>query len=175
MKDVTDAGLAASGFRIDQSVLHPKHGLGRITATEEREIAGDRQHYVIVDFARLALTVGIPESALPNSGLRAPMPMAEMAPVLEILSGTPVAAQRQWSRRASEHEIKLNSGEPEMLAQILRDLAPRRGTGRDGIIFREALARLAEELSISEDTDFERATARIEALLPPEQATTRSR
>ena len=92
-----------------------------------------------------------------------------------MLSGTPAPAQRQWSRRASEHEIKLNSGEPEQLAEVLRDLSPRRGRGRDGVIFREALARLSEELAIADESDYESATAKIEALLPPEVVNTRER
>jgi len=175
---VTDANPGAPAdlrFVVDQTVLHPKHGLGRVKGTEEREVGGDRQQYVIVDFARLSLTVGIPERALANSGLRTPMAPEEMQPVLEILSGEPAPAQRQWSRRASEHEIKLNSGQPEMLAEVLRDLSPRRGRGRDGVIFREALARLAEELAVADDSDLAQASAKIEALLPLETPTARVR
>jgi len=167
--------VEAIPFTVGQSVLHPKHGLGRVKGTEERDVAGSRQLYVIVEFARLSLTVGIPETALPTSGLRRPMTPEDLQPALEMLSGTPAPAQRQWSRRASEHEIKLNSGEPEQLAEVLRDLSPRRGRGRDGVIFREALARLSEELAIADESDYESATAKIEALLPPEVVNTRER
>lgn len=161
----SDAG--ALRYAVDEQVLHPKHGLGRITGTEEREIGGDRQRYVIVDFERLALTVGIPERALPGSGLRAPMAANNLRPALGILSGEPVKFVWQRSRRVNEHEVKLNSGQPELLAEVLRDLSPRRDRGRDGLIFREALIRFAEELAIAESSQVEDATAKIEALLRP--------
>ncbi|MFN4087595.1 MAG: CarD family transcriptional regulator [Alphaproteobacteria bacterium] len=147
-------------------VMHPKHGIGRVKGIEEREVQGRTQRYVIVDFIRLALVVGIPQSALTHSGLRRPNDADEMQAVLAVLGGEPEAAQSHWSRRAGEQETKLNSGRPELLAEVLRDLAPRRGRGRDGVIFREALARLAEELAVADDVAVEAATAKIEALLP---------
>src|SRR3546814_3596484 len=102
LQDGMDAALASLPFAPDEIVMHPKHGMGRIDGTEEREVAGHREQYLIVDFARLALTVGIPESAIARSGLRRPYPAEGLRAALAVLPDAP-AADRKSTRLNSSH------------------------------------------------------------------------
>src|SRR3546814_17121020 len=74
LHDGMDAALASLPFAPDEIVMHPKHGMGRIHGTEERAVAGHRDQYLIVDFARLALTWESPERSIARSGSRPPYP-----------------------------------------------------------------------------------------------------
>src|SRR3546814_10576476 len=140
LHDGMDAALASLPFAPDEIVMHPKHGMGRIDGTEEREVAGHREQYLIVDFARLALTVGIPESAIARSGLRRPYPAEGLRAALAVLPDAPAATQGNWYRRAHEPEVKLNSGPPEPPAYTLRHPAATRGHRRSRVTLPQAPA-----------------------------------
>ncbi len=170
MLNGNDAGSMAAAppvYARHDNVMHPKHGLGRIEGVEEREVAGTRERYVILEFSRLALKVGIPEDVVARSGLRRPNSAEDMRVALAVLPEPPVPSRHRMGRQPNEHDEKLYSGQPELLAELLRDLADRRDKGRAGVVFREALARLAEELAVADGVSHDEAAALIEAMLPP--------
>ena len=74
-----------------------------------------------------------------------------------------------WSRRAQEYELKINSGDPLAIAEVVRDLY--RNTGQPDQSFSErqiyeaALDRLACEVGAVEKTDLEIATEKLESIL----------
>ena len=74
-----------------------------------------------------------------------------------------------WSRRAQEYEAKINSGDPQSIAEVVRDL--HRATGQpeqsysERQIYEAALDRLVRELAAVEGLDEEQATDRVEKVL----------
>jgi CarD family transcriptional regulator len=74
-----------------------------------------------------------------------------------------------WSRRAQEYEAKINSGDPNSIAEVLRDL--HRGADQpdqsysERQIYESALDRLARELAAVERIDEETASHRLEEVL----------
>jgi CarD family transcriptional regulator len=74
-----------------------------------------------------------------------------------------------WSRRAQEHESKINSGDPVSIAEVVRDL--HRGADQpeqsysERQIYQAALERLARELAAVEKIDQQKATAKLENVL----------
>ena len=49
---------------------------------------------------------------------------------LEILTGRARVKRTMWSRRAQEYETKINSGDINAIAEVVRDLHPFRGAAR---------------------------------------------
>ena len=77
-----------------------------------------------------------------------------------------------WSRRAQEYETKINSGDPESIAQVVSDL--HRNVGQPDQSFSErqiyevALERLASEVAAVDGTDPKIAVEKLEQILTSE-------
>ena len=151
-------------FSENDRVVHPKHGLGCIGIMEERELCGETRRFLTVEFTRAALTLRIPESKLSNSGLRQVSSREAMRVALSALPRAPAKLDGHWSKRRLQLEAKLNSGNPCLLAELVRDLSSGRGAA-GGRLYREALMRLAEELAAVEGIGTESAESIIEAQL----------
>lgn len=155
-------------FRLNEPVIHPRHGLGCIGGMRERDVAGQPGRYLTVEFPRTTLTLSIPEAKLAQSGLRRLSSAARMQTALAVLPDPPAATPGHWSRHALGYEAKLNSGKPELLAEIVRDLSQRGRSGAATRLYREALLRLAEELALVEGVGIDAAQAMIEDRLAAE-------
>ena len=74
-----------------------------------------------------------------------------------------------WSRRAQEYETKINSGDPVMIAEVLRDLRrPKDDTEQsysERQIYQSALERLAREVAAIEKTSEDEAATKVEDVL----------
>lgn len=152
------------GFKPNDLVIHPNHGIGTIGKMVEMEVGGESQRFLVVDFRRTALTLRIPERTLEQSGLRRVSSKETMQAALAVLPAPRVTLPGHWSRWADAYATKLNSGKPELLAEILRDLSPT-GSSWKARLYEEAMNRLAEELALVEDVELAEAQRRIEAQL----------
>lgn len=152
-------------FKVDDLVIHPNHGIGKVGKMVELEVGGGLHKFLMVDFQRTALTLRIPESTIAQSGLRSISSKKTMQAALAVLPGPRVTLPGHWSRWSTIYAAKLNSGKPELLAEVLRDLSPMGGNWK-ARLFDEALSRMAEELALVEDIDMAEAQRRIETQLP---------
>ena len=74
-----------------------------------------------------------------------------------------------WSKRAQEYEMKINSGDLILIAEVLRDLFrnvedPDRSYS-ERVIFEAALGRLAGEYAAVEGLDHQSAVEKIKSIL----------
>jgi CarD family transcriptional regulator len=152
-------------FRTNERVVHPNHGVGCVGGTEVRTVAGQEDRYVLVRFPRIGLALRIPVGKLARSGLRRLSSRAEMRAALSVLADPSVALQGPWSRSAAEYGQKLNSGRPELLAEVVRDLRCSRRSAWSSAMQQEALLRLAEELAAVAGIEIAEARATIEESL----------
>jgi CarD family transcriptional regulator len=74
-----------------------------------------------------------------------------------------------WSRRAAEYDLKINSGDPVSIAEVVRDLHRNVGQPDQSFserqIYEQARDRLASELAAVEKTDVDKATTKLEQIL----------
>lgn len=153
------------GFKPNDVVVHPNHGIGSVGKMVELEVNGETHRFLVVDFRRTALTLRIPERTLEQSGLRRISSKETMQAALAVLPAPRAMLPGHWSRWANIYVTKLNSGKPELLAEVLRDLSPIGGSWK-ARLYDEALSRLAEELALVEDIELGEAQRMIETLLP---------
>ena len=52
--------MSDNDFVVDQFVVYPSHGVGKITAIEEQEIAGISMELFVIDFAKDKMTLRVP-------------------------------------------------------------------------------------------------------------------
>ena len=85
------------------------------------------------------------------------------------LKGRARVKRTMWSRRAQEYEAKINSGDPVLIAEVVRDLHRNVGQPEQSFserqIYEAALERLAGEVAVVENIDKEKATEKLEAVL----------
>ena len=107
-------------YSVNQSVVYPKHGVGRVLSVEKAVIGDiDISFYkVFIDKDKLTLTVPINQ----QSNLRHISSVNQINKCVSILKTKPKIKRTMWSRRSQEYEQKINSGKIYELAEVVKDL-----------------------------------------------------
>src|SRR5579871_1751666 len=156
-------------FTTGDLVVYPTHGVGKIVAIENQEIAGHQLNVFVVHFDKDRMTLRVPVAKAKNSGLRRLSTRKEMESALSKLKGRSRAKRTMWSRRAQEYEAKINSGDPASIAEVVRDLYRNAGQPEQSYserqIYQAALDRLVREFAAVEKIDESTAVRRVEQML----------
>jgi CarD family transcriptional regulator len=156
-------------FSEGELVVYPTHGVGKITAIEEQEIAGHTLNVFVVSFDKDRMTLRVPLAKAKNSGLRRLSSRKEMDAALAKLRGRSRAKRTMWSRRAQEYQAKIASGDPASIAEVVRDLFRNTGQPEQSYserqIYQAALDRFVREFAAVERIDEMTATQRVEQIL----------
>jgi len=110
------------GFKTNEFVVYPAHGVGQILAIEDQEIAGARLELFVINFMKDKMTLRVPTAKVANVGMRKLSEPALVKKALETLKGRARIKRTMWSRRAQEYEAKINSGDIVAIAEVVRDL-----------------------------------------------------
>jgi CarD family transcriptional regulator len=110
-------------FKLGDKAVHPKHGVGEITAVDERELGGTRAVFYVLKILDNGMKVMVPANAAAAGGLRSIMSSKEADAVLETMRAREVAVDVQpWSRRFRAYTEMVQSGSPHEIAKVLRDM-----------------------------------------------------
>jgi CarD family transcriptional regulator len=156
-------------FKTGDFVVYPTHGVGKVTGLEQETIAGSLLKLVVVTFENDRMTLRVPINKMETSGLRKVSSQKIMDDAVTTLKGRARIKRTMWSRRAQEYEDKINSGDPLLIAEVVRDL--HRNVGQPDQSFSErqiyeaALERLAGEFAAVEKIEKDQATEKLEAVL----------
>ncbi|MDA1132461.1 MAG: CarD family transcriptional regulator [Proteobacteria bacterium] len=157
------------GFRPKDYIVYPTHGVGYIKSIEKQEIAGTDVDLFVISFEKDKMTLRVPVGNAEHVGMRKLSTPKIMDTALSTLKGRARVKRTMWSRRAQEYEAKINSGDPVLIAEVVRDLHRSANQPDQSYserqIYEAALERLARELAAVEKIDEEAATARLEKLL----------
>jgi CarD family transcriptional regulator len=110
------------GFKTNEFVVYPAHGVGQILAIEDQEIAGAKLELFVINFMKDKMTLRVPTAKVANVGMRKLSEPALVKRALETLKGRARVKRTMWSRRAQEYEAKINSGDIVAIAEVVRDL-----------------------------------------------------
>jgi len=153
------------GFSKGDFVVYPTHGVGRITGIEERDLGGQALKLLVVSFEKDRMTLRVPVSKVETSGMRRLSSRDKMKNAMTVLKGRARVKRTMWSRRAQEYEAKINSGDPESIAEVVRDLHGRVGQPDQSYserqLYEAALDRLVREVAAIERIDPVKATEHI--------------
>ena len=157
------------GFKTNEFVVYPAHGVGQILAIEEQEIAGAKLELFVINFIKDKMTLRVPTAKVANVGMRKLSDPLLVKRALETLKGRARVKRTMWSRRAQEYEAKINSGDPVSIAEVVRDLHRNAGQPDQSYserqIYEAALDRLARELAAVERIDKDLATQKLNSVL----------
>ena len=119
---VRKPAVPPKGFKKDEHVVYPAHGVGQIVAIEEQEVAGFKLELYVVVFAKDKMTLRVPTAKAASVGMRKLSEEAVIGKALETLTGRARIKRTMWSRRAQEYEAKINSGDIIAISEVVRDL-----------------------------------------------------
>jgi len=157
------------GFRTNEYIVYPAHGVGRIVSIEEQEIAGAKLELFVINFEKDKMTLRVPTSKLESVGMRKLSEEKVLKKALTTLKGKARVKRTMWSRRAQEYEAKINSGDLISIAEVVRDLyrseAQPEQSYSERQLYEAALDRMARELAAVEKMDEASAIAKIDDVL----------
>ena len=157
------------GFRTNEFVVYPAHGVGQILAIEEQEIAGARLELFVINFMKDKMTLRVPTAKVANVGMRKLSEPALVKRALETLKGRARVKRTMWSRRAQEYEAKINSGDIVAIAEVVRDLyrsdSQPEQSYSERQLYEAALDRLSREIAVVQHSTETEAVKEIESQL----------
>ncbi len=157
------------GFKTNEFVVYPAHGVGQILAIEEQEIAGARLELFVINFMKDKMTLRVPTAKIANVGMRKLSEPALVKRALETLKGRARIKRTMWSRRAQEYEAKINSGDIVAIAEVVRDLYRSESQPEQSYserqLYEAALDRLSREIAVVQHVTETEAVKEIEGQL----------
>lgn len=161
-------------FAINDIVVYPSHGVGQIQDIEIQKIGGIELKLFVIFFEREKMSLRIPVAKAKKTGLRHIISKEGLEVVFQTLQSRPKSSKGMWSRRATEYEAKINSGQLHLIAEIVRDLHknvndPDRSYS-ERVIYESALSRLTTEIAVLENIKPEDAEEKVVSLIKDMQA-----
>lgn len=112
-------------FKVNELVVYPSQGVGRVERIESQEIGGVKADFYIVRILSNNVTLMVPVSNAENVGLRCVCSTETGQGIFESLKDrsefTGYTGQN-WNRRYREYSEKLKSGDLSDVAYVLKEL-----------------------------------------------------
>ena len=174
IKKIKKQATEKKEYNINDFVVYPKHGVGKIISVEKATIGdiGINFYKILIERDKLTLTIPINQ----QSHLRPISSINQINKCVSILKTKPKIKRTMWSRRAQEYEQKINSGKIFELAEVVKDLNKTSNTLADQSyserqLFEQAYDRLQSEFEVvlkisAEDTKkkMDKALGRVQNL-----------
>jgi CarD family transcriptional regulator len=136
-------------FNVDDYIVYPMHGVGKIEAIEKRTVLGKRNDYYIITIISSGMNVMIPVKNAEEIGIRSIIPRRDVKKVLDVLTKDVEVSTEDWKERYQSNFDKVKSGSIYEVAEVARDLY-RRGTEKELSIMERKLYENAYQLVIYE-------------------------
>jgi len=157
------------GFKTNEFVVYPAHGVGQILAIEEQEIAGAKLELFVINFIKDKMTLRVPTGKSTSVGMRKLAEESIVKRAMETLKGRARVKRTMWSRRAQEYEAKINSGDIVAIAEVVRDLYRSESQPEQSYserqLYEAALDRLSREIAVVQHVTETEAVKEVEAQL----------
>ena len=169
VEEVKKPATQRQGFKTNEFVVYPAHGVGQILAIEEQEIAGAKLELFVINFIKDKMTLRVPTAKIINVGMRKLSEPTLVKKALETLKGRARVKRTMWSRRAQEYEAKINSGDIVAIAEVVRDLYRSESQPEQSYserqLYEAALDRLSREIAAVQHVTETEAIKEIEGAL----------
>ena len=151
IKKIKKQPVEQKTFKVNEHVVYPKHGVGKIVAVERAKIGDIDITFYKVFIEKEKLTLSIPINQ--QSNLRHVSSINQINKAINILKSKPKIKRSMWSRRAQEYEQKINSGKLYQLAEVVKDLNKKTDiiveqSYSERLLFEKAYERLRSEFEV---------------------------
>lgn len=157
-------------LEVGDLVVYPIYGVGEIENFDSYNIDGSQQDFILINFKQDKMKLRIPKDKASNSGLRKLSNKNRLSKALEVLEEKPSIKKDMWIKRAKEYEKSINSGDPVLIAEVVRDLHKKEDSLEqqsysERQIYLTALNRLSNEYAAVQNLEKRAAKHKLEGLL----------
>ena len=160
---------AAKGFRVNEFIVYPSHGVGQISEITNQQFGDTELELFVINFDKEKMTLLLPLDKAVENGMRKLADKTMMTGAMKTLRGRARIKRTMWSRRAQEYEAKINSGDLVATAEVVRDLYRNENQPEQSYserqLYESALDRMAREVAAINKTELDVATANLEDVL----------
>jgi len=156
-------------FNTKDYVVYPTHGVGQVIDIEKREVVGQKLEMYVIEFPNMDMLVRVPVDKTKLNNLRKVSRPGKIQSIFKILTEKAKIKRTMWSRRAQEYDQKINSGEIEQIAEVVRDLNRADSQAEQSYserqLFELAYGRLLREVIVSLKLTDEAGKKKVDKLL----------
>ena len=110
-------------FKVGDKAVYPARGVAEVIRIEEKDIAGKRQRFYVLQILDTPHKIMVPVSNATEVGLRQLISDREIDEIFDILKERTIAFDNQtWNRRYRGFMDKIKTGSIYDVAEVLRDL-----------------------------------------------------
>lgn len=110
-------------FKVGDKAVYPARGVAEVIKIEEKDIAGKRQSFYVLQIMDTSHKILVPVSSASEVGLRQVINEEEINEIFDILKERTIAFDNQtWNRRYRGFMDKIKTGSIYDVAEVLRDL-----------------------------------------------------
>lgn len=153
MKSSRKSGSQKTAYKVNQEIVYPLQGVGKITSIEEKPFKDEMLLYYIVYLEVSDMTVMIPVEKAEEIGIRAIVNKAESNKALKLLTEDYEPVSTDWKMRYQMNLDLLKSGSVMDIATVVRTLYHRSKIKELPILerklFDNALKLAVDEISFS--------------------------
>ncbi len=168
-QDAQAASSAKQDFKVNDKIVYPAHGVGRIVALEKQQVAGIPIELFVINFDQEKMKLRVPTGKARAAGMRALSDDKTVKDAISTLKGRARIKRTMWSRRAQEYDAKINSGDIKLVAEVVRDLFRAEDQPEQSYserqLFEAALDRMAREVAAVRKVDLGKAIEELEGAL----------
>ena len=159
----------ALGFRVNEHVVYPAHGVGQVSEIKAQNIADVEMEFFVIYFEKEKMALSVPVEKAKDNGMRKLADAKTLSGAMKTLRGRARIKRTMWSRRAQEYEAKINSGDLIAVSEVVRDLFRNEHQPEQSYserqLYEAALERMAREVGMIDKTSEEQAAISLEAVL----------
>ncbi len=163
------ARKSALGYRVNEHIVYPAHGVGQIVEISSQEIAGMQLELFVINFDKEKMVLRVPLDKAKQIGMRKLADPDTLDGAIKTLRGRARVKRTMWSRRAQEYEAKINSGDLIAIAEVVRDLFRNENQPEQSYserqLYEAALERMAREVATIRKVTEDEAIVELEAIL----------
>lgn len=157
-------------FTVGQTVVHPNHGAAVIQSREDRDFGGEMREYLVFAVPEQDLVLKVPVEACEDVGIREPVCEKTGKELLERLRGETTLKKGTWARQFKARQRRVQSGDPEKIADVVRDLHVKYGekgrlSAAEKRLHNKARRMLIGELAAALRVDYEQAEEKVDDAL----------
>ena len=164
-----DSEVSKVDFQINDFVVYPSHGVGRIVDEEVQNVAGFELKLYVLNFDKDKMTLKVPKDKIASTGMRKLSSANTIGKALQVIGGKAKVKRAMWSRRAQDYEQKINSGELILIAEVVRDLhrndEQREQSYSERQLYEAALERLTREIAAVDGVEEKTAQKKVDKVL----------
>ena len=145
-------------FNIGDKAVVPALGVGVVKDIETLVLGPETASVYVIKILDNGLTYKVPTGKVDENGIRDVMTGETIDEVYEVLRDRETPADKQtWNRRYREYMNKIKTGDPLMVAAVLRDLAMLRNgktlSFGERKMYDQAHGLIVQEIAVARDVD----------------------